>query len=361
MNTPQSQIVNVQLGDRSYEALIGSGILETLGERLKSLNLGKFCAVITDSNVVKFHSGKVLQSLADAGFQATLITVPAGEKSKSLSQAGEICDAMIAAGLDRKAFVVALGGGVIGDLAGFVAAIYYRGVPYVQVPTTIIAQVDSSVGGKTGVNAPGGKNLIGSFHQPRMVLADVETLRTLPAREFNEGFAEVIKHAIIRDADLFEKMGHMDRDNLAPLIARNVEIKARIVAADEYETTGERALLNFGHTIGHGIEAAAGYGRYLHGEAISLGIVAANVISMRQAGLSASDHEKILALLRKFELPTRLPADVPTDAILSALKKDKKFSQGKIRFVVTPGIGSAFISDKVTLEDITNTIEALRA
>ena len=267
---------------------------------------------------------------------------------------------MIKAGLDRKAFVVALGGGVVGDLAGFVAAIYYRGIPYVQIPTTIISQVDSAVGGKTGVNAARGKNLIGSFHQPRFVLADVDTLKTLPPREFNEGFAEIIKHAIIRDAQLFEDIAQVDRGDMAPLIARNVAIKAQIVAADERETTGERALLNFGHTVGHGIEAAAGYGRYLHGEAISLGIVAACSISAKKAGLSASDREQIMSLLRQFELPVKLPRDISTESITTALKTDKKFSQGKIRFVLASRIGSAFLSDDVTMEDIHEAIESLR-
>jgi len=210
------------------------------------------------------------------------------------------------------------------------------------------------------VNAPGGKNLVGSFHQPRLVLADVETLRTLPEREFNEGFAEVIKHAIIRDAELFGQITRLDRENLAPLIARNVAIKAAIVAADEHETTGERALLNFGHTIGHGIEAAAGYGFYLHGEAISLGIVAAGLISMKHAGLPVEDQERILTLLRQFALPVKLPAEISTESILAALKTDKKFSEGKIRFVLTAGIGSAFLSEKVTLEDIRGAIEGLR-
>jgi 3-dehydroquinate synthetase len=202
--------------------------------------------------------------------------------------------------------------------------------------------------------------LIGSFHQPRIVLADVETLNTLPAREFNEGFAEVIKHAIIRDARLFDDIAHLDRGNMAHLIAHNVAIKARIVEADEHETTGERALLNFGHTVGHGIEAAAGYGRYLHGEAISLGIVAACVVSVRKAGLSSQHHEQIIARLRQFDLPVKLPAEITTDSIVAALKNDKKFSQGKIRFVLTSGIGSAFMSEDVTLADIEGAIESLR-
>ena len=238
--------------------------------------------------------------------------------------------------------MIALGGGVVGDLAGFVAAIYYRGVPCVQIPTSIVAQVDSAVGGKTGVNTRGGKNLIGSFHQPRLVVADVDTLRTLPEREFNEGFAEVIKHAIIRDRNLFDSLASVERENLAPLVARNVEIKAAIVAADEYEASGERALLNFGHTIGHAIETAAGYGRFLHGEAISLGIIAACSLSMRKAGFAKADNDLVIQRLEQFKLPTQLPAGISTDAILSALKADKKFLEGRIRFVPTPGSAPRF-------------------
>jgi len=356
--TPES--VDVQLGERSYRILIARGLLDSAGDRLRELFPAGKCAIITDSNVGPLYANRVAGALSNAGYTPTVVTVPAGEKSKCMEQVESACDQMIAAGLDRKAFVVALGGGVVGDLAGFVAAVYYRGIPYVQLPTTIISQVDSSVGGKTGVNAAGGKNLIGSFHQPRLVLADVATLETLPAREYNEGFAEVIKHAIIRDAQLFDDTGHADRANLSHMIARNVAIKARIVAADEHETTGERALLNFGHTVGHGIEAAAGYGRYLHGEAISLGIVAASLLSMRKAGLPQQDHDRILERLHQFHLPVKLPADIATESILAALKTDKKFAQGKIRFVLSSGIGSAFLSDAVTLPDITEAIEALR-
>ena len=258
------QSVPVPLGSRAYRVLIGAGILSQLGQMASELGpeLGKRCAVVTDSNVAPLYSERVLASLAAAGYLPTLITVPAGEASKSLPVVERVCDEMIAAGLDRKAWVVALGGGVVGDLAGFVAAIYYRGVPFVQIPTTVIAQVDSAVGGKTGVNAAHGKNLIGAFHQPRLVLADVTTLQTLPPREFNEGVAEIVKHAAIRDRSLLEALCvpklQFEAAAMAEVIRRNVEIKAAIVAEDEHETKGLRALLNFGHTVGHGIENAAG-------------------------------------------------------------------------------------------------------
>jgi 3-dehydroquinate synthase len=355
-----AETVTVGLGRRSYAVKVGPGLLDTLGAGAKELGLGKACVLISDANVARLYGPRATDSLRTAGFHPVEITVPAGEKSKSLDQVQWICERMIDARLDRRSWVVALGGGVVGDLAGFVAAIYYRGVPYVQAPTTIVAQVDSAVGGKTGVNAPNGKNLIGAFHQPSLVLADVATLATLPEREFNEGFAEVIKHAAIRDRTLLDAVAApLDRGNLAQLIRRNVEIKARIVEADERETTGERALLNFGHTVGHAIEAAAGYGTLLHGEAISLGLVAACRLSVARAGLDPAEAARVTELLEQYRLPVRLPAGIPTETILSALKSDKKFEAGAIRFVLCPRLGEAFVSKDVTLEDITRAVTGL--
>ncbi|HWL53176.1 MAG TPA: 3-dehydroquinate synthase [Chthoniobacteraceae bacterium] len=358
------ETVEVALGSRSYHVKIGTGLLEATGPLAREHGLGRRCAVVTDAHVGPLYAGPVLDSLRQAGFEPTLVTVPAGEASKAMSVAEEVCDAMIAAGLDRKGWVVALGGGVVGDLAGFVAAIYYRGVPFVQIPTTVVAQVDSAVGGKTGVNARKGKNLIGAFHQPRLVLADVATLQSLPPREWNEGFAEIIKHAVIRDRSLLDTLHGKDLQHeparVAAIIRRNVAIKAAIVSADEHETTGERALLNFGHTIGHGIENAAGYGELLHGEAISLGLIAACRLSMRKAGLSPEENERVLQALAAFSLPLRLPESIGTCDIMDALKKDKKFSEGAIRFVLTPCLGEAFVSADVTVEEIREAVEALR-
>jgi 3-dehydroquinate synthase len=354
-----AEMVTVALGTRSYGVKVGRGLLDTLGPEAKELALGKRCAVISDANVAPLYGPRAVASLREAGFDPVEITVPAGEESKSMARAEWICERMIEARLDRKAWVVALGGGVVGDLAGFVAAIYYRGLPFVQAPTTIVAQVDSAVGGKTGVNAGNGKNLIGAFHQPRLVLADVDTLATLPEREFNEGFAEVIKHGVIRDRSLLDAVAALDRRDLAAIIRRNVEIKARIVAADEHETTGERALLNFGHTIGHAIEAAAGYGKLLHGEAISLGLVAACRISMAKAGLEAAEAARVTVLLEQYRLPVRLPRGIPAGAILNALQADKKFEEGSIRFVLCPRLGEAFVSSSVTWSDITQALDAL--
>ncbi len=358
--------VPVALGERAYDVHIGAGILPQLGGLAQTLGseLGQKCAVVTDSTVAPLYSEAVLASLKESGYLPTLVTVPAGEASKALGVAEQVCDAMIAAGLDRKSWVVALGGGVVGDLAGFVAAIYYRGIPFVQIPTTVIAQVDSAVGGKTGVNATHGKNLIGAFHQPRFVLADVTTLQTLPPREFNEGIAEIVKHAAIRDRSLLESLAtpnlQFEPEALARVIRRNVEIKAAIVAADEHETQGLRALLNFGHTVGHGIENAAGYGRFLHGEAISLGLVAACRLSVLKAGLAPEESQLLLDALARFQLPLRLPGDISTESLMAALRTDKKFAQGQVRFVLCPRLGEAFVSNEVTLEEIRAAVEALR-
>jgi 3-dehydroquinate synthase len=347
--------VDVTLATNPYRVVVGSALLTQAEARIRAVSKASRCALVTDSIVGPLYADSVRRALEEAGFEVVIITVPSGESSKSLTQVAFVCDAMIEAGLDRSALLVALGGGVIGDLAGFVAAIYYRGIPFVQIPTTIVAQVDSSIGGKTGVNAAGGKNLLGAFHQPILVLADVSTLKTLPAREFNEGFAEVIKHAAIRDPGMLDHL-----DDLHLLIARNVAIKAAIVTEDEFETKGVRALLNFGHTIGHGVEAAAGYGRFLHGEAISLGLVAACRLSVQKAGLPSADADRLISMLERYRLPLQLPADISTDDILQALRKDKKFHAGAVRFVLLRSLGEAYVSNEVTEADLVNAIEGLR-
>ena len=349
----------IQAGNQSYEALVGSRLLEKAGALLSQKLQGPGLAIISDDNVAARFAQALVQSLTSAGFKPTLITIPPGEKSKTLGEAEAICNRMSEAGLDRSSFLVALGGGVVGDLTGFAAAIYHRGIPYVQVPTTLLAQVDSSVGGKTAVNTAAGKNMIGAWHHPTLVIADVDTLGALPPRELKQGFAEIIKHAIIRDAEMFEMLQHFDRKDLATLVRRNVAIKAAIVAADERETKGERALLNFGHTVGHAIERAGDLLDFLHGEAVSLGIVAASEISVRKAGLSEMERDRILSTLRAFDLPTRLPANFPREKILGAIRFDKKFMRQEVRFVVTPAIGSARLAADVTMDDIEQTIAHL--
>ncbi len=352
--------IPVLLSRNPYEVIVGHDILRRTGEFLNHLLPASKCAVITDSNVGPLYAEELVESLTSAGYDVTQIVVPAGEKSKSMSAAEEVCDQMIAAGLDRRAFAVGLGGGVIGDLTGFVASIYYRGIPHVQIPTSILAQVDSAVGGKTGINSRYGKNLIGAFHQPTLVVADTVTLDTLPKREFNEGFAEIIKHAAIRDGEMLEELSDVSPSTLPALISRNVKIKALIVVEDEFEKHGLRALLNFGHTIGHAVENTAGYGRFLHGEAISLGLTAALYLSEKKAGLDPEISAKVLGALKRFELPTRLPEDLSTDKLMAALSRDKKFEAGEIRFVLVPELGRAFVSKDVTEADLREAIEYIR-
>lgn len=345
--------VRLQLAAGSYGVYIGDGLLREAGRLIANLGLPRQCAVITDTVVAPLHEPALTQALREAGLETQTFTFSAGEHSKSMVEASRLCEEMFVRGLGRSSTVVALGGGVCGDLAGFVAAIFCRGVAFVQVPTTIMAQVDSSVGGKTGVNARAGKNLIGAFHQPWAVIADTATLRTLPRREFNEGLAEAVKHACIRDPQMLDNLeGRPDHADLPAIIERNVQIKAAVVMADEREISGERAHLNFGHTIGHGIEKAAGYGRYLHGEAISLGLVAALRLSRKKLGLPLEDVAQVTAILETLELPIKLDPNITVDAIMSALRKDKKFVDGKIRFVLVPRLGEAILSSAVTETDI---------
>ncbi len=351
-----------------YPALVDSGLIRQFGNQAHKFLAGKTCAIISDDKVAALFANRVQERLTSAGFRPTLITISPGEKWKTLEQAGAICDQMIAAGLDRQSFVIGLGGGVIGDISGFVAAIYHRGIPHVQIPTTLLAMVDSSIGGKTGVNTRDGKNLIGAFHPPSLVIDDIDVLKTLPRREFNQGFAEIIKHAIIADPKMFRTLKvarasglrrASETHALQLLIRRNIKIKAKIVTRDERDQTGERALLNFGHTVGHAIERAGDFKQFLHGEALSLGIVAACAISTNKAGLSADQRDAIVDLLEKFKLPIKLPKNFPRRKIVEALKVDKKFEGGKVRFVVTPRIGAAHLTNDVTLDDIRAAIAQL--
>jgi 3-dehydroquinate synthase len=342
--------------------LVNPGLLREVGKYARNYLSPQRCAVISDSNIAPLFADRVIESLASAGFGASLITIPAGEQSKTLQQAAAICDRMIAAGLDRQSFVVGLGGGMIGDISGFVAAIYHRGIPHVQIPTTLLAMVDSSIGGKTGVDTRAGKNLIGAFHQPSLVIDDLNVLKTLPRRQFNQGFAEIIKHAVIADTRMFRTLQSW-KAGAAPalqtLIKRNIQVKSSIVAQDERDRTGQRALLNFGHTVGHAIERAGNYRKFLHGEAVSLGIVAACAISVKRAGLPPDQRSAIVDLLGRFGLPTGLPQNYLRKTILDAVKFDKKFKSGKVRFVVTRRIGRAYVADNVTLDDIREAVETL--
>jgi 3-dehydroquinate synthase len=353
------RIVHVPLGTRSYEIKIGPGLLRDLGGHCADLKLGNRCAVISDRNVAPRFAKAVQASLKKAGFESVLITVPAGETAKSVKVVEQCYDALAKHRLERKSFIVALGGGVVGDLAGFVAATYLRGIAFVQVPTTLLAQVDSSVGGKVGVNLKSGKNLVGAFHQPRLVLCDIDALRSLPLREFRAGLAEVIKYGIIYDAALFARLEReltkllkREPKTLTEVIARCCEIKAEVVGQDETES-GLRAILNFGHTIGHAIENISGYGKYLHGEAISIGQVAAAMISLIMLQLSSPELKRINNIFEDAGLPTviRLNAG-QRKKLVAAMRLDKKVSEGKVKFVLAKTIGEVVWGQKVPDEVI---------
>jgi 3-dehydroquinate synthase len=357
------RVVNVSLGKRSYNIFIGKGLIGQLGSECAKLKVGSRCAIISDRNVAPHYAKAVQSSLARAGFDSILITVPPGETAKSLKSVEFCYDRLAKHRLERKSFIVALGGGVVGDLAGFVAATYLRGIPFVQVPTTLLAQVDSSVGGKVGVNLKAGKNLVGAFYQPRLVLCDLDTLRSLPGREYRAGLAEVIKYGIIYDASLFRRL---ERDlpkllkrnpkTLANVVARCCRIKADVVSQDETES-GLRAILNFGHTIGHALEAISGYGKYLHGEAISIGQVAAARLSAVQSGLPESDAARITTIFQRAGLPTRVRLNSQQIKKLSAaMKLDKKVSGGEIKFVLAKKIGKVEFGQKVPLALVRETL-----
>jgi 3-dehydroquinate synthase len=350
------RIVNVSLGQRSYEIKIGVGLLGYLGEECAQISLGKRCAIITDRKVAPLYGKAAQRALVKAGFEPVLITVASGETAKSLKTVQTCYDQLAKNRLERKSFIAALGGGVAGDLAGFVAATYLRGIAFVQVPTTLLAQVDSSVGGKVGVNLTAGKNLVGAFHQPRLVLCDLDTLASLPLREYRAGLAEVIKYGIIYDAALFErlerempKLLQRDTKTLGAIVARCCEIKAEVVREDETEV-GLRAIPNFGHTIGHALEAISHYGKYLHGEAISIGQVMAAKLSERACGLPRNSVERIANLFRQAGLPTtmRLSA-AQRKGLFSAMQLDKKVSNGEIKFVLARRIGTVEFGRKVPL------------
>ncbi len=350
--------VTIDLGPRSYPVYVGENLLEEAGRLCRKASLIGHAALVTDSNVGALYSEQVLRALRDSGFKVSVHLVNSGELSKSFEVAAALCEDFARHGVDRQSFVVALGGGVIGDLAGFTAAIYYRGIPVVQIPTTIMAQVDSSIGGKTGINLSAGKNLVGAFHQPLAVLADTTTLQTLGRREWNEGFAEVIKYGVIREKSLLSDL-RKGAQYLPDLVQRCVEIKGSFVAEDERETTGSRALLNFGHTLGHAIEAVAGYGFFLHGEAVALGMIAAAHVSAARAGLTEEGIKEIEAAIKLFDLPTQLPDQLSRSKIMERVFADKKFVDGKIRFVVTPRLGCALLANNVTLQDLESALESI--
>jgi len=357
LRSGESIVVPVALGTRAYDIVIGRGLIGSLGARIKALRPGAKCVVVTDATVAKLHLAAAEAALKSAGIENSAIVVPPGEGSKSYATFETVCEAIIAARIERGDLVVALGGGVIGDLAGFASASVRRGLDFVQVPTTLLAQVDSSVGGKTGINSRHGKNLVGAFHQPILVIADTALLDTLSKREFRAGYAEMAKFGLLGDAAFFTWLEANWQDLFAGGPAREHAIavccrgKAGIVARDERET-GERALLNLGHTFGHALEAGAGFSqRLLHGEAVALGTALAFEFSARKGLTAASEAARASAHLAAVGLPTYLkdvPGGVPgVDALLDLIAQDKKVKRGKLTFILVRGIGQAFIENNV--------------
>lgn len=350
------RIVPVRASSREYPVRIASHALDALGERLREHVRHDRVAVITDDNVGPLYAEPALASLRDARFEPRLLTVPAGEASKSLARLGQLYDGLAQAQIGRDAAIIALGGGVVGDLAGMAAATWQRGVPFVQCPTTLEADVDSSVGGKTGINHASGKNMIGAFYQPLFVLIDTDTLRTLSGRDFKAGLAESVKHAVIRDPEFFLFHEHYlnlilthDPEAMGQLIERNVQIKAAVVAEDERETTGVRALLNFGHTIGHAVEAAmARHGDpWRHGECVAVGMAAACEMSVVSGRLDRAAADRIVSLLERIGLPTQAPLARHRQELLQLISADKKAAAGRVRFVLAESIGRARLFDDI--------------
>lgn len=347
--------VQVALADRSYPIYIGDRLLASTDLLIKHMPQRR-AVLITDTVLAPLYLNSVVSALSAADVAVTTVVIPAGEQHKDGRSLNSIFDALLAARSERKTTVMALGGGVIGDIAGFAAATYLRGVPFIQLPTTLLAQVDSSVGGKTAINHPLGKNMIGAFYQPQAVIADTAALATLPQREIGAGLAEVIKYGLIRDLPFFEWLEHnidalvqRDTEALGYAIRRSCENKAEVVAADEREERGARALLNLGHTFGHAIETGLGYGDWLHGEAVAAGTVIAARVSQQMGLIKANDVARIVALLERAHLPVTAPA-FGLERYLQLMGMDKKVEDGKIRFILLRGIGSAFITAAVPRE-----------
>jgi 3-dehydroquinate synthase len=355
MHTPS---LHVQLGERSYDIVVTADSLHSLGAFARQRCSGSTALVVTDENAA-VHAEPVRRSLTDAGFRTALVIRAAGEAQKSLASASQLYDALVELPADRRTLVVAVGGGVIGDLAGFAAATYARGIPLLMVPTTLLAMVDSSVGGKVGVNHPRAKNMIGAFHQPIGVFIDTSTLDTLPEREFRSGLAEVVKYGVILDAVFFayletsyEQILQRDSAAIQRIVLRSCELKAQIVAQDEREETDIRAKLNYGHTFAHAFETAGGYAHWLHGEAVAAGMVCASRLAERR-GLIASDvTERQVRLLRAFSLPIAANTDWPIDDLVQTMRKDKKAIGGRMRFILPTKLGEVALFDEVPEADV---------
>jgi 3-dehydroquinate synthase len=371
VETPE-RLVHVPLGERSYDILIGPGLMARAGGEITSRIKGRRAAIVTDENVGARYLDGLMDSLQTDGIEAVSVTLPAGEKTKSFDYLTKVCDVLLEARIERNDTVIALGGGVIGDLTGFAAGIVRRGVRFVQIPTSLLSQVDSSVGGKTGINARQGKNLVGIFNQPDLVLADTDVLDTLSEREFRAGYAEVAKYGLIDKPDFFEWLENNWRDVFAggaariEAIAVSCQAKADVVAADEREN-GRRALLNLGHTFGHALEAATQYdsSRLVHGEGVSIGMVLAHRFSARMNLASPDLADRVEAHLKAVGLPTRMseiPGELPpTEVLMDAIAQDKKVKAGQLTFILTRGLGQSFVADDVPASEVQRFIEEMRS
>jgi 3-dehydroquinate synthase len=343
------QTVRVALGERSYDIEIGGGIIDAIGAKLNSLGFSGRAGIVTNETVAPLYADRVKKSLRDAGIEPIALIIPDGEEYKNLQTVSGIYDDLLKLRFDRKTPLIALGGGVIGDMTGFAAATYMRGIPFVQVPTTLLSQVDSSVGGKTGVNHPLGKNMIGAFYQPVHVCADIETLGTLPEEEFLSGMAEVVKYGVIYDGDFFSYLENNREavlakamDTMVAIVTMSCKIKAEVVGLDERESN-LRAILNFGHTVGHAIEAITNYSSYRHGEAVSIGMVAASRLAARSGLCNPDVPEKVGSLLKSFGLPVSAPG-ISAEAILSAMSLDKKVEKGRVKMVLPKSMGEVVVT-----------------
>jgi 3-dehydroquinate synthase len=362
MTTIHIQLPN--LPAPAYDIQIGPGLLEQLGAMVRAVAPAVSCGIVTDSNVGPHYLERAKAQLSAAGYRVIAHTIPAGEAHKTVASVAAAWDTFLAAKVERATPIVALGGGVVGDLAGFVSASLLRGTPFIQVPTTLLAAVDASVGGKVGIDHAAGKNLIGAFHQPRLVLTDISTFSTLPAREIRCGLAECIKHGVIRDAALLdfiernaEKILALEAGAMTELVARNVAIKAAVVQEDPFEK-GVRALLNLGHTFGHAIENVIGYGAIQHGEGVALGIVAAGRLAIALGRFSEAEQARLVALLAKVGLPTKCP-QLDVEQTFAAMFTDKKVRGGKLRFVLPVRIGQAEVVDGVADGPVRAAIQSL--
>ena len=358
--------ISVNLPANSYDILISSGSLAQLGEEMKQLNLGKKVLLVSNPEIFDDYGQTCIKSLKNAGFEIYTHLIPAGETYKNLQSIIQVYDTALEHHLERSSTLVALGGGVIGDMTGFAAATWLRGVNFVQVPTSLLAMVDASIGGKTGVNHPQGKNLIGAFYQPKLVLIDPDVLKTLPVREFRAGMAEVIKYGIIWDKELFTKLeqaedidrfASINQELLQTILVRSAQAKAEVVSQDEKEA-GLRAILNYGHTIGHAVESLTDYQKFVHGEAVAIGMVAAGKIAHSMGLWTEEEANRQDRLIAKTKLPTKIPTELDINAIIETLKSDKKVKAGKVRFILPTSIGEVTITDKVTEETIENIIES---